>query len=275
MLVETPLGTAEVTREGQGPPLVLVHSLLTDAHAYDPVAPALAANNTVVRVSLPGFGSSPALRPTLTSSAGDPMSVADLADFVLEAMDATAVEPGAVVVGNGLGGFVVVVLALRHSARIGGLVAANCGATFPPERQGAFETMARLVEDQGMAGVIDIAVQRIFTPAYLDAHPHANAERGATLRSIDPHAFAAAARALAVLDLRPQLAAITMPTLVVAGADDQTTPPFMATELADGIGGATLREIADCGHCPPLEQPDAFLAAVEPFLARRAQAATG
>lgn len=265
MLVNTPLGSAEVTREGQGPPLVLVHSLLTDAHAYDPVAPALATGHTVYRVSLPGFGASPP-----GSGGAGPRTVADLADFVVAAMDAAGVGPGAVVVGNGLGGFVVVLLALRHSQRIGGLVAANCGATFPAERQGAFETMARLVEERGMAGVVDVAVQRIFTPAYLEAHPQAIDERRATLLSIDARAFAAAARALALLDLRPQLDAISVPTLVIAGADDQTTPPFMAAELADGIDGAGLQEIANCGHCPPLERPQEFLAALEPFLAQLA-----
>ena len=55
MLVDTPLGAAEVTREGQGPAIVLVHSLLTDAHAYDLVVPALTARGTVFRVSLPAL----------------------------------------------------------------------------------------------------------------------------------------------------------------------------------------------------------------------------
>ena len=184
-------------------------------------------------------------------------------------MDAADVEPGAVVVGNGLGGFVVVALSLQHCERIGGLVAANCGAAFPDDRREAFETMARRAESEGMAGVVDLAVRRIFTPAYLDAHPQAIDERRAVLLGVDPGAFAAAARALAVLDLRPQLAAISTPTLVLAGGADETTPPFMATELAGGIPAATLQEIADCGHCPPLERPDGFLAAVEPFLAGR------
>lgn len=264
MLVDTPVGTAEVTREGQGPAVVLVHSLLTDAHAYDLVAPALAARSTVFRVSLPGFGASPPVFPS-----DHALTVADLADFVAAAMDAADVEPDAVVVGNGLGGFVAVALSLRHGKRIGGLVAANCGATFPDDRRGAFETMAGRVEEEGMAGVVDLAVRRIFTPAYLDAHPQAIEERRAVLLRVEAGAFAAAARALAALDLRPQLASISTPTLVLAGGADETTPPSMATALAGGIPAARLHEIADCGHCPPLERPDDFLAAVEPFLRAR------
>jgi 3-oxoadipate enol-lactonase len=40
----------------------------------------------------------------------------------------------------------------------------------------------------------------------------------------------------------------------------------LARELADGIGGARFTMLPQCGHCPPLEQPDAFLSAVGPFL---------
>jgi pimeloyl-ACP methyl ester carboxylesterase len=79
--------------------------------------------------------------------------------------------------------------------------------------------------------------------------------------------LATACRALADLDLRPALGAIRNPTRVVVGALDATTPPALARELAAGIAGATFVEIPDCAHCPPIENPAALLAAVEPFLA--------
>lgn len=124
-----------------------------------------------------------------------------------------------------------------------------------------------------MAGVVDVAVRRIFTPAYLEAHSGAVEERRGVLLGVDPTMFAAFARALAQLDLGPQLASIKTPTLVVAGSDDQTTPPAMARDLSEGIPNAKLGTVSGVGHCPPLEQPAPFLTAIEPFLKERAEQA--
>jgi len=86
------------------------------------------------------------------------------------------------------------------------------------------------------------------------------------LMRFDPAAFAAACRALEQVDLRPALPAIANPTLVLVGELDAATPLDLARELAERIKGARFVMLPRCGHCPPLEQPDAFLAAVGPFL---------
>ena len=52
----------------------------------------------------------------------------------------------------------------------------------------------------------------------------------------------------------------------MVGALDQTTPPALARELANGIPGAKFLEIPGCGHCPQIEDPRAFVAAVNGFL---------
>ena len=58
-------------------------------------------------------------------------------------------------------------------------------------------------------------------------------------------------------DSRPGLRAITCPTLVLAGRDDQVTPPKVQLELAAAIPDATLVLLPRCGHLAPLERPDA------------------
>jgi 3-oxoadipate enol-lactonase len=68
------------------------------------------------------------------------------------------------------------------------------------------------------------------------------------------------------VDLRPSLKSIRNPTLVMVGELDAATPPALAAELVAGIPDAKLVQIPACGHCPPLEQPEAFLAAAMPFL---------
>ncbi len=245
--------------EGSGPPLVLVHSLLTDSTAFDIVAPALAAKRKVVRVSLPGFGSTPPLdvpEPTIF----------DLADVVAEAIELAGVGTEAAVLGNGLGAFVVVALAIRHGDRFGDLIVANGGAAFTPEQQVAFTTMSDVVSERGMEAVVDVAVRRIFTDAYLEANPQIIDERREVLVKTNPTAFAAACRALRDMDLREQATTITNRTLVIAGGADGTTPPEMSHDLSSRIPNATCVELADCGHCPPLEKPDLFILEVERFL---------
>jgi pimeloyl-ACP methyl ester carboxylesterase len=58
-------------------------------------------------------------------------------------------------------------------------------------------------------------------------------------------------------DSRSTLAAISCPTLVLSGDEDHTLPNRLSVEIADGIRGAKLTIMADCGHLPQLEQPRA------------------
>ena len=55
-------------------------------------------------------------------------------------------------------------------------------------------------------------------------------------------------------------------TLVICGELDQATPPELNRLIAAKVPGAHYVELARCGHCPPLEAPDAFLGAIEEFL---------
>ena len=254
-----------IDSSGTGPPLVLIHSLLTDARAYDSVAAELSGGYCVHRVWLPGFG------PSAPLDGSEPHTLFDLAGMVADAMSDGNVGPDAAVLGNGLGAFVAVAMAIAHGSDIGPLIVANGGAVFSEDRRGAFETMSRLVSEAGMAAVVDTAVRRIFPEEYLAAHPETIEDRRRVLLDIDPASFAACCRALHAMDLRPDLGRITNPTLVVGGSADATTPPEMSAELAASIAGAELVILDDCGHCPPLQQPEALAAAVDAFLSRHLQ----
>jgi pimeloyl-ACP methyl ester carboxylesterase len=58
-------------------------------------------------------------------------------------------------------------------------------------------------------------------------------------------------------DSRPTLAWIKCPTLVLTGDEDNTIPNSLSKEMADGIPGAKLVILAQCGHLPQVEQPQA------------------
>jgi len=59
-----------------------------------------------------------------------------------------------------------------------------------------------------------------------------------------------------------------VPTLLIAGSDDKTAPPAMMERMAQKIPGAEYVLLEGCGHLGPMDQPDAFNAALSSFLKR-------
>jgi 3-oxoadipate enol-lactonase len=255
-LIKVAGGALDVTSVGEGPSLVLLHSLLIDRSAFANVVPALAKHRRVHLVALPGFDGSTAAGP----------GVEDHADRVAEALPLLGLGPGSAVLGNGFGGFVAVALAARHGALFEKLLLVDTAAGFPAAAKAAFSVMAEKVAGGGMGAVAEIAARRIFHDAYLNQHPEAVSERRAVLLRFNADAFIAACRVLERVDLTAALSRIANPTLVVVGEFDAATPLDLARELAQRIRGAQFVLLPGCGHCPPLEQPDAFLAAAGPFL---------
>ena len=69
-------------------------------------------------------------------------------------------------------------------------------------------------------------------------------------------------------DVRPLLASIACPTLVLVGDGDELTPPQLSEEIAAGIAGSRLVVVADCGHLSTMERPDAVNSALVGWMAR-------
>jgi len=250
-------GALTAVRAGRGRDLVILHSLLADRTAFDPVLPALAAKHRVTLINLPGFHGS------------QPLALA-LMDGYIAAIEDGFEEFGigndSVLIGNGFGGTVALAFALAHPERIAKLVLSDAAACFPPQGREAFAVMAQKVAESGLGAVAEIAAKRVHSPAYLQAHPEAIETRKQVLLGIDPKAFRAACKILQETDLVPLLHHLRVPTLVVCGELDQATPPALNKQIVENVAGAKYVELPGCGHCPPLEQPEQFLAAVKDFV---------
>ncbi|MGB9349898.1 MAG: alpha/beta fold hydrolase [Pseudolabrys sp.] len=250
-------GALTAVRTGEGRDLVLLHSLFADRHAFDPVLPTLAAKHRVTLFNLPGFhGSQPAM-----------LALMDAYLAVIEdGFDEFGITKDSVLIGNGFGGTVALAFALAHPERISKLVVSDAAAGFPPEGREAFAVMAQKVADGGLGSIAEIAAKRVFSPAYLSAHPEKMEERKKVLMGIDPKAFQAACRILQETDLVPLLHHMKVPTIVVCGEFDQATPPALNKQIVEKVPGAKYVELPGCGHCPPLEQAEQFLAAIKDFV---------
>ena len=87
------------------------------------------------------------------------------------------------------------------------------------------------------------------------------------INAATPQGIAAASRGLAQrADSTDLLATIAFPTLVIAGEQDVLTPPDVAQEYASNIPNAQFVVIPNAGHLSNLEQPEAFLQALNSFL---------
>jgi 3-oxoadipate enol-lactonase len=249
-------GALSAVRTGAGPDIAIFHSLLADRHAFDPVLPALAQNHRVTLFNLPGFhGSQPPVLALMDAY------VATLQDGFQE----FGLGNDTVLVGNGFGGTVALAFAIAHPEHLSRLIVCDAAASFPPEGREAFAAMARKVADGGLGSIAEIAAKRVFSPKYLAAHPEKIEEHKAVLMQIDPAGFQAACRILQETDLTPLLSHVRVSTLVLFGSEDQATPPKLNKQVADGIAGAQYVELPGCGHCPPLERPQAFVEAIREF----------
>ncbi|MDX3071580.1 4-carboxymuconolactone decarboxylase [Streptomyces sp. MI02-7b] len=233
------------------PALLLGPSLGTSLAVWDAQVPALARDHRVIRWDLPGHGGTPAgLLPS------DP-TTADLGRLVLELADALGVERFAYA-GISLGGAVGTWLAVHHPRRVTSLAVLCAAARVgTPE---SWRDRAALVRAKGTGPVADTTAARWFTSGSVPG-PAAEALVD-DLRAADPEAYARLCDVLATHDARAGLAAISTPTLVVAGREDPVVPVADARALADGIRGASLTEVGHAAHLANVERPAPVLAAL-------------
>ena len=185
------------------------------------------------------------------------------------------------ILGHSAGGFVALHLALRHPGVAGGLFLCDTAATLasvpdddpPPslsERAGneAVAAAGRLFGGDFSTASQD-AFARLVAPTYAAPGHEDIPGRLLALSSLNGavarHFFDELA---AGYDLRPHLAAIDVPTLVMVGAYDWVCPPVASRLLAQGIPEVELIVVDDAGHFAFSEAPGDFLAAVRRLLAR-------
>ncbi|SHG23587.1 alpha/beta fold hydrolase [Bradyrhizobium erythrophlei] len=249
-------GAVNAGQSGNGPPLFLFHSLLSDRASFDAIVPDLSRSFRVIVPELPGFGGSQ------TVSGG----LVEVADRMAEAVRDGAGGDAAIVLGNGYGGFVALQMAIRHPKLASKLILADCGAAFSQAGREAFRNMAEASKAKGLAAITDVAMRRLFARAFQEQHPDLMRDRREAFLRTDPEVFRAACNALAELDLRPDLGKVTVPVLVLVGEHDEATPPPMSHELAAGLPNAHLEIIQGCAHVPQLQSPKLFLDAIGDFL---------
>jgi pimeloyl-ACP methyl ester carboxylesterase len=247
---------------GRGTPVLLVHGFPHSRAFWAPMVAALSRHEGRVRAIAPdlrGFGDTPARAP---------MTLDQHADDLVALLDHLGIAR-AVVCGLSMGGYVALALWRRHPGRVRALVLADTRATADDAAQRAKrDELAGVARAQGSAAVADAQLTGALGKTTREGDP---ARVEGLRRLMATASVDGVVGALAAMRDRPDstatLPGITVPTLVVVGAEDALTPPKDARALAAGIPGAMLVEIPAAGHVSAWERPEAFADALAAFVA--------
>jgi 3-oxoadipate enol-lactonase len=231
------------------PVLVLGNPIGTNRDVWSHQLPALSRYFRVVRYEHRGHGVPGEQSPAPQG----PYSIAELGTDVLLTLNYLGIERFAFA-GVSLGGMTGIWLAANAPERVTSLAVACAALTPVPDAQ-AWHDRAALVRGQGMPPLAEIAVPRWFTPAFLAREPVQVETVTAMLKGTSPEGYAGCGEAIAALDLRPNLANVKAPTLVISGEADPAAPPSVGGYTARNIAGARLTVVRNASHFAHYEKP--------------------
>ncbi len=249
---------------GQGATAVLLlhgvgggRSIWSDAASGTASAIAQAGYRAVA-IDFPGYGDSPGV-PALDAMV---QAVLDIA--------AHLGAPRTVLLGHSMGGMVAQEVAARVPQSVAGLVLACTSASFG-KADGAWQAqfiaqrLAPLDAGLGMAGMADRLVPGLVSP---QAPPSALRIARDIMARVPEATYRRALPAIAGFDRREALAALRVPTLLLAAEHDRTAPPDVMQRMAARVPGSQYVCLSGAGHIANVEVPAAFNAAVVAFLQR-------
>ncbi len=268
----------EVLGAGSGAPLIVVNGGPGFDHTYEHVAvpgttsawETLAKKRRVVFYDQRGNGRSAALKP------GQPCGLAEQIED-LEAVRAHLGADQIDLLGHSWGGFLVMAYAARHPEHIRHLITVDSAAPrwndtvflfkdIFPEGQERADGFA-FADALGDKAASDAGIREYLT--WLFYSPE---RRDAFLAQIQPGVFTKAVNEAVEhdvqrFDLNPELRKFKFPTLVITGRYDINVAPSVAYKIHKAIPGSQFVVFEKSGHLPSYEEPEAFVRAVEAFLA--------
>jgi 3-oxoadipate enol-lactonase len=258
-----------------GPALVLVHGHPFDRSMWRPQVAEFGRDRRVVAPDLRGYGETTLVAGEANVVAGEDTAVSGKTPLSTFAADLAALLDHLglsrfVLGGLSMGGQIVMECYRQFPDRIAGLLLAD---TFPRPDDAAARTArvaaAARMEREGTGWYTEANLAKMIAPYNVSALPDVAAHVRGMMLGAPPAGAAAALRGRAERpDYRPLLASVTVPTLVVVGADDEFTPVGDAIEMHELLPDSTLAVIEGAAHMPNLEQPAAFNAALRSFLDR-------
>lgn len=256
--VSSPLDATQLHYQLDGdqdaPVLMLCNSLGCTLDMWEPQMSSLLTQFRVLRYDTRGHGQS--------GVPAGPYSIAQLGQDAIALLDHLGLQR-VDFCGLSMGGMTGMWLGVHHPQRLRHLVLCNTAAKLgTPE---LWNGRLSLLEREGMAGLTPGVLDRWFTQRYQQLAPQALARVRGQLLSTPAAGYAANVAAIREMDQTGDLARIDLPTLVISGRHDGSTPPELGRDVAARIHGAKHIEL-DAAHLSNWEQAGAFTVALMDFL---------
>lgn len=242
-------------------PLVFLHGVGGGHGAWDDQLAFFSARGyRAIAWDQPGYGSTSAL---------EPYDLERIADAAQQTIQREAGAP-AVVVGHSMGGFIAQELYARHAESVRALVLCFTSASFGGSNSDFAREFisARIAPLDAGRSMGDIAAAVMPTMRAARSQPEGLARAERLMAAVPPQTYRKAVALLTTFDRRALLPKIRVPTLLIAGSDDKTAPASIMQRMAARIPGAEFVLLEHCGHLGPMDQPEAFNAALLDFLQR-------
>ncbi|MBY3307598.1 alpha/beta fold hydrolase [Rhizobium laguerreae] len=243
-----------LTGPEDAPVVLLANGLAADSAMWDPQVEDFSSAYRLLRYDIRGHGGS-------EGTPGD-YSLSLLSDDVVALLDALSIER-VHLVGCSLGAMLGQFMGVHHSSRL--LSLCLCATSSEAPRP-VWEARVTAVRAQGVLPQVEATIDRWFTPAFRDNHPDTMDRMREMVLRTTQNGYAGCAAAIRDMTLSSIIAAIELPTLVVAGELDLSTPLPILERIADTIPGAALMTVADTAHMPTIEQPEVCNRAIIDFL---------
>ncbi|OCJ00378.1 3-oxoadipate enol-lactonase [Rhizobium sp. AC27/96] len=237
------------------PVLVFANSLGTDFRIWRDVIVRLAGDFPIVLYDKRGHG--------LSDLGQMPYSIEDHATDLAGLLDFLSVKD-AVICGLSVGGLIAQSLYQRRPDLVRALVL--CDTAHKIGTADSWNARIAQVEASGIESIVDVVMERWFTPAFRRPENIAFAGYCNMLIRQPAAGYAATCAALRDADLTEAASKIAVPTICIVGDQDGSTPPDLVLSMARLIPNARYEMIKDAGHIPCVEQPEALTEVIRAFI---------
>jgi 3-oxoadipate enol-lactonase len=176
-------------------------------------------------------------------------------------------------VGLSIGGMLGYGMAQNYGDRLLSLTACDSRPDAPEDYAAYFQYRIDTAREKGMEGVVEPTIKRWFTPETVDTNPPYLDKVRNMLRSTNPIGHEGCCEALKQLAFRRGLGDISVPTLLIGGAQDKGAPPEILAEAAAAIPDCRHVIVDRAGHIANIENPEAVNTALSEFLIEQTVAA--
>lgn len=237
--------------------LVFINSLGTDHRIWSNVVSQLGQASNYLKYDKRGHG--------LSGHSGQSLSISNYADDLIALVSSLSIKR-VIPVGLSIGGLIAQELYRKRRDLVDKLILTNTATAIGSKD--SWTQRIEAVQHNGLASISDLILSKWFGSGFAHHYPDRFALAKGILLQTPDTGYLAACHALANADLTAFAPNIKVPTLCMAGGEDQATPPGIVAAMANLIPESEFYELSGVGHIPCLEAEKEFTQTVLKFLSK-------